>query len=278
MKKIARTWSLMSASWQVLKRDKEMLLFPFISGFCCLLLVASFAIPLYATGHWRPPARDAQMDQQLMYYGVLFLFYVCNYFIIVFFNAAIVACAMIRLGGGNPTLGDGFRAASARLPVIAGWAVISATVGLVLRLIEDRSEKVGRFVAGLLGIAWTVVSFLVIPIMVIENKNPFTALKESTALLKRTWGEQLIGNFSFGMIFSLLSLPAFLLVLLAIFSGNMAAIIGSIAVAVLYLIVLALIQSALQAIFQAALFLYVRDGQVPEGFEAGLLESAMGPR
>jgi hypothetical protein len=278
MKKIARTWSLMSACWQVLKRDKEMLLFPFISGFCCLLLVASFAIPLYATGHWRPPARDAQMDQQLMYYGVLFLFYVCNYFIIVFFNAAIVACAMIRLGGGNPTVGDGFRAASARLPVIAGWAVISATVGLVLRLIEDRSEKVGRFVAGLLGIAWTVVSFLVIPIMVIENKNPFTALKESTALLKRTWGEQLIGNFSFGMIFSLLSLPAFLLVLLAIFSGNLAAIIGCIAVAVLYLIVLALIQSALQAIFQAALFLYVRDGQVPDGFEAGLLESAMGRR
>jgi hypothetical protein len=278
MKKIARTWSLMSACWQVLKRDKEMLLFPFISGFCCLLLVASFAIPLYATGHWRPPARDAQMDQQLMYYGVLFLFYICNYFIIVFFNAAIVACAMIRLGGGNPTVGDGFRAASARLPVIAGWAVISATVGLVLRLIEDRSEKVGRFVAGLLGIAWTVVSFLVIPIMVIENKNPFTALKESTALLKRTWGEQLIGNFSFGMIFSLLSLPAFLLVLLAIFSGNLAAIIGCIAVAVLYLIVLALIQSALQAIFQAALFLYVRDGQVPDGFEAGLLESAMGRR
>jgi hypothetical protein len=278
MKKIARTWSLMSACWQVLKRDKEMLLFRFISGFCCLLLVASFAIPLYATGHWRPPARDAQMDQQLMYYGVLFLFYICNYFIIVFFNAAIVACAMIRLGGGNPTVGDGFRAASARLPVIAGWAVISATVGLVLRLIEDRSEKVGRFVAGLLGIAWTVVSFLVIPIMVIENKNPFTALKESTALLKRTWGEQLIGNFSFGMIFSLLSLPAFLLVLLAIFSGNLAAIIGCIAVAVLYLIVLALIQSALQAIFQAALFLYVRDGQVPDGFEAGLLESAMGRR
>jgi hypothetical protein len=278
MKKIAHTWSLMSACWQVLKKDKAMLLFPLISGFCCLLLIASFALPLYATNHWRPPARDAETAQQVIYYGVLFLFYVCNYFVVVFFNSALVACATMRLSGGNPTLGDGFRAAAARLPVIAGWAVISATVGLVLRVIEDRSEKVGRFVAGLLGTAWTVVSFLVIPMLVVENKNPFTALKESTLLLKKTWGEQVVGNFSFGLIFFVLAIPAFLLILLAVFSGSLAVIILSVALAVIYLLILGLVQSALQSIFQAALFLYARDGQVPAGFEAELLGNAMASR
>jgi hypothetical protein len=209
---------------------------------------------------------------------VLFLFYVCNYFVVVFFNSAIVACATLRMSGGNPTLGDGFRAASSRLPVIAGWALVSATVGLILRVIEDRSDKVGRFVAGLLGAAWTVVSFLVIPILVVENKNPFAALKDSTALLKKTWGEQVVGNFSFGLIFFVLMLVAAVPVVLALFSGSMVAIIVSIALAVAYLIVLALVQSALQSIFQAALFLYARDGQVPEGFEADLLGNAMTSR
>src|SRR5436309_14115298 len=212
MNKIYRTWSLMSACWQVLKQDKGLLLFPLISGICCVLLLASFAIPLYATNHWQPPGRNAETSQQVAYYGVLFLFYVCNYFVVVFFNSAIVACATVRMKGGNPTIGDGLRAAGARLPVIAGWAILSATVGLVLRLIEDRSEKIGRIVAGLLGAAWTVVSFLVVPILVVENKNPFTALKESTVLLKKTWGEQLASSFGFGLISFLLAIPAVVLV------------------------------------------------------------------
>ena len=275
MGKIARTWSMMSACWQVLKQDKGLLLFPFISGVCCLALLASFAVTLYTTGHWQPPGAKTGTNQQAVYYGIFFLFYVCNYFVIVFFNSAIVACATIRMSGGAPTVADGFRAAASRLPVIAGWAVVSATVGLILRIIEDRSEKVGRIVAGLLGAAWTVVSFLVVPILVVENKNPVAALKDSTALLKKTWGEQLVGNFSFGLLFFLLSIPAFALVILGVLSGSVAAAAVCIAIAVVYLIVLALIQSALQSIFQAALYLYARDGQVPEGFHAELLRGAM---
>jgi hypothetical protein len=272
----------MSACWQILRQEKGLLLFPLISGTCCLLLLASFAVPLYVTNHWQPPGRDAAAVQQAAYYGVLFLFYVCNYFVVVFFNAAIVACATIRMTGGKPTVGDGFRAAAARLPVIAGWAVVSATVGLILRLIEDRSEKVGRFVAGFLGAAWTVVSFLVVPILVVENKNPVAALKESTALLKKTWGEQLAGNFGFGLLFFLLAIPGLVLIVAGIFlgiaSGAIVAMAACISLAVVYLVILALVQAALQSIFQAALFLYARDGAVPQGFEAELLGNAMGPR
>ncbi|MGH7940007.1 MAG: DUF6159 family protein, partial [Limisphaerales bacterium] len=156
MGKIARTWSLMLDCWQVLKLEKSLIVLPLISGVCCLLLLASFAAPLYATGAWHPPAQSAETARQVLYYGTLFAFFVANYLIVVFFNAAIVACAATRMGGGEPTVADGLRAAASRLPVIAGWALVSATVGLVLRIIEDRSDRVGQFVAGLFGMAWTV--------------------------------------------------------------------------------------------------------------------------
>ena len=129
--------------------------------------------------------------------------------------------------------------------------------------------------AGLLGMAWTLVSFLVIPILVVENKGPLVALKESTQLLKKTWGEQLVGNFSFGLLFFLLGIPAYALVVLGIVSGSQAVALISIALAVVYVIALALVQSALQAIFQAAVYLYARNGQVPEGFQEEFLSGAM---
>jgi hypothetical protein len=275
MGKIARTWSLMSDSWQVLKLDKSLLVLPLISGVCCMLLLASFAIPIFATGAWHPPGHDAETQRQVLYYGVLFAFYVANYFIVVFFNAAIVACAAARMGGGNPTIGDGLRAAASRLPVIAGWAVVSATVGLILRIIEDRSDRVVQFVTGLLGLAWTVMSFLVVPILVIENKNPIAALQKSSALFKKTWGEQAVSNFSFSGIFFLLALPAIALIVLGSMMGSSVALIGCIGLAVVYLILLSLIHSALQAIFQTALYLYARDGVVPQGFHADVLGTAL---
>jgi hypothetical protein len=265
----------MSDCWRVLKQDKSLLIFPLLSGICCLALLASFAIPVYTTGAWVPPRADAGTGRLVAYYGMLFLFYFCNYFIIVFFNAGVIACATIRMDGGDPTFGDGFRAAASRLPVILGWALVSATVGLVLRAIEDRSAKTGRIVAGLLGTAWTLASFLAVPVLVVENKNPIAALKDSAVLLKKTWGEQLTSNFSFGMIFLVLTIPAVAIVFVGLASGSMTIMAACVALAVVYLIVLALVQSALQSIFQAALFLYARGGRVPDGFRAEVLSGAM---
>lgn len=275
MGKFSHTWSLMGASWDVLKEDKEILVFPLISGICCLLVMASFALPMFLTGAWQPPGEEATTADAVEYYGILFLFYFCNYFIIVFFNSAIIACAVIRMEGGDPTVGDGFRAAFSRIALIAGWALVSATVGVVLRIIEDRSKWVGKIVAGLLGIAWGVVSFLVVPILVVEKKRPITAVKESAALLKKTWGEQVIGNFSFGLVFFLLGIPAFVVIFLGVLTASPAAIIACVGLGVLYIVLLALIQSALQAIFQAAVYLYARDGRTPPGFDSRLLMDSM---
>ena len=213
--------------------------------------------------------------RQVLYYGTLFAFYAANYFIVVFFNAALVACAATRMGGGEPTISDGLRAAASRLPAIAGWALISATVGLILRIIEDRSDKIVQIIAGLLGLAWTIMSFFVVPILVIENKNPIGALQESASLFKRTWGERAVSNFSFSGIFFLLALPGIGLIVLGFAMGNSIALVGCIGLAIVYLILLSLIHSALQAIFQTALYLYARDGVVPEGFHADALGSAL---
>jgi hypothetical protein len=274
MGKFARTWSLMAECWRVLKEDKSLLVFPLISCICCLLLLASFAVPIFLTGAWQPPGHAAATVRQVAYYGTLFSFYVANYFIVVFFNAAIVACAATRLTGGTPTVGDGLRAAASRLPVIAGWALVSATVGLILRIIEDRSDKIGQIVAGLIGMAWTVMTFLVVPVLVMENKGPIAALKESTSLLKQTWGEQVISNFSFGTIFFVLSIPAFLLGFLGFYLGGLVVGIACLIAAAIYMMALSLVHSALQAIFQTALYLHAKGEQV-QGFSSEVLEGAM---
>src|SRR5262245_11034406 len=137
MEKFTRTWSMMSASWQILKQDKEIVLLPLFSGICCLLMMASFALPLFFTDIWHNVSSDPKGTGAIAAYTGMFLFYCSNYFVIIYFQAAVVACASMRINGHDPTVRDGLRAAGARLPLIIGWAVLSATVGLILRIIED---------------------------------------------------------------------------------------------------------------------------------------------
>ena len=280
--RIGYTWQLMGASWQVLKQDKKLMLLPLISGICCLMVMAAFAIPMFLTNHWMPPARNGEAVKQVLYYSILFLFYFCNYLVITFFNSIIVYCAFSRMEGRDASIGQGFSEAASRIHLIVGWALLAATVGLVLRIIEDRSEKVGAFIAGLLGMAFSVISFMVVPVLVIERKGPLAALKQSTRLLKSTWGDQLVGNFSFGTVFGLMSIPAILLIVLGVFmlfSGKLIALaILLIVVGVALMIALSLVQSTLQVIFQTALYLQVRAPEIPHPFPSGLIEGAMTTR
>ena len=279
MGKIGYTFSMMRASWEVLKKDKELLLFPFFSGICCLLVLASFAVPMVMTGAWQPPNPDETTAvQQFSYYAILFLFYFCNYFVIVFFNSAVVACAIVRMRGGDPTLSTGFNASMARLPQIVAWALVSATVGVILRIVEDRSKRAGQIVAGILGMAWTILTFFVVPIIVVERKGPIEAFKESSILLKKTWGERLIAHFGFGLIFFLLAIPGFIVIFIGVISPGVTLKLLLIGAAVLYMILLGLVQATLQTIFQAAVYLYARDGRAPAGFDQAALSGAMGGR
>lgn len=270
---------MMKQSWQVLKADREMLIFPLISGIFCLILFASFMYPVFKSIDFHAPeGQKFTFEQDFMYYVFLFLFYLSTYFVGIFFNSAMVACAYIRMSGGDPTVGDGFRVAFSRITAIFSWAIVSATVGVILRAIEDRSKLLGKIVVALLGMAWTLTSFLVVPILIIEKDSPLAALKKSAVMLKKTWGERIIGGFSFSLIFFLLTLPAVFVVFLCVLTANAIIIVTAVVIAVVYIIVLSLVQSALMAIFRTAVYLYARDGHGPSGFDEQLLSSAMMPK
>ena len=273
MGKFARTWQLMGASWQLLKQHKRLVMFPLISAVVLALVIAVFGVPLFATGQAQQYLSDPHHPRQQMYV-TLFIFYFVSYFVMIFFNSALIAGVLKQMDGEQPTLGDGLRAAWQRLPQIFGWALLSSTVGFVLRLIEERVGFIGRIVVGLLGMAWTVTAFLVVPVLVAEGDGPITAYRRSVEMLKRTWGEQIIGNVSFGLLFMVLGVvPAIIVMLLAAAAGPAALMVVG-AIVVIYLVGLGLVQSTLQTIYQAAVYRYAADGEAPGGFDKELIAGA----
>lgn len=274
MDRLANSLALMRASWEILKKDKEILIIPVISGIAMIALIASFLVPAFLAND--PEWMQRIMDEDRNSFMIMsFFYYFLGYLIIIFFNSAIVSCATIRMGGGDPTVMDGIYAASSRIFNIMMWALISATVGVVLRMIQERSKFIGRLFAGLLGMAWSAASYLVIPILVNENKDPFCALGDSVKLLKKTWGEGLFGTFSFGLVFTVMSLPVLLIAGAGAYSGRGILAVTLIGAAAVYLVALSVFQSALQGIFQAALYQFARYGRVPDGFREEQLRNAL---
>jgi hypothetical protein len=279
--KIANGWELAKASGRVLRLDKGLLVFPFLSGISCFLVLASFALPLFLTGAFtidQNVHNAEQVTRNPLAYVLLFAFYFCNYFVIVFFNSALIACAIIRFNGGEPSLGDGIQAAVAQMPQILGWSLVSATVGFLLKMVESRSEKVGAFVADLLGLAWSIATYFVIPVIVVEKLGPIDAIKRSGSILRRAWGESFVGNQSIGLFVFLFSIVACLPAALGIMSHVPALMIAGIAITALALVIIAAISAALHSILLAAIYVFAADGRVPDAFDRSALQAAFAPR
>jgi hypothetical protein len=276
--KIANGWELMKSSAQVLREDTNLLLFPALSGIACLAVSLSFALPLFFSGAFAIEGNAQQVTHNPLAYVVLFAFYFCSYFVIIFFNSALVACAVIRFNGGTPTVSDGFQAAAARLPQIAAWSLVSATVGFVLKMIESRSERVGEIVSGLLGLAWGIATFFVVPVIVVEKAGPFEAMQRSMAILKRAWGEAFVGNQGIGVFVFVLAVLAFIPAGLGFATGSGIAIAIGIAITAILEIALAIISAALHTILLGALYVYAAEGRVPQAFDGGVLRSAFARR
>jgi len=273
----SRTWALMGASWRVLTLDKELLLFPLLSMIATALVTLTFVGPLAQDQSWLESGDAASEFDQFLAYMRLFLFYVCTYFTVVFFNASLIAAVHLRLTGKNPTLMDGMRGAWARKSDIFGWVLLSATVGILLQAMKKRSEWVMQLIVGAIGVAWSLATFFVVPILVIEGKGPVEAVKESAATLRRTWGEELVGGISFGGISFFLSLPAFAVAMFGVgYVVNGALVNGLLLIgtAIIYGFLLSLTMTTLSSIFHTAVYHYARTGSVPLGFDATLLQSA----
>lgn len=279
--RLSRSWTLVKASASVLRQDKELLVFPLVSMVALGLVVASFALPIFGLGLLEAHAGGG-IALDTAAYAVAFLFYFVQYFVIFFFNAALVGAAMIRLDGGNPTLGDGLRIATSRIGVIAGYAFIAATVGMILRVIQERVGFVGKIIVGLLGVGWTIATYLVVPVLVARDVGPIDAVKESASLLKKTWGENVIGQAGLGAAFALIFMgviaSSILVIFLAIASKSVGLVIAAGVLALLAVGITGLVQSALTGIYAAALYRYATGGKETQGFETEALRLAFAPK
>ena len=281
--KFARSWALLKASAAVLRSDKSLLLFPLLSGVCTLLVAASFLIPVGVMVIGGAHAgEDFHQRMSVGTYLLMFAFYLVQYFVIIFFQTALTGVALMHLRGEPTSVGAGLALARAKLPQIFGYALIAATVGLLLRMIQERLGLIGRLVVGFIGLAWTVATFLVVPVLASKDVGPVDAVKESVELLKRSWGENLIGNGGIGIVFGLLMVLAVLvgavLVGAAVAMHSVVAIVVAAVVVVTGFVLLGLVQASLQGIYSAALYRYAEAGEASVGFDQALLQQAFAPK
>lgn len=280
--RLSRSWNLVKASASVLKQDTELLLFPLISAVAVLLVTASFAVPVFGLDVLDGLSGGEDDRVSVAMYVVAFLFYFSQYFVIFFFNTALVGAAMIRLDGGDPSFGDGMRVATSKVGVIAGYALIAATVGMILRAIQERVGFIGRIIVGVLGVGWTIATYLVVPVLAVRDVGPIEAVKESATLLKKTWGENVIGQGGLGLAFGLIFLGVILcgmfLIVAAALAQSAVLLIAAVVLTILAVVITALISSALSGIYAAALYRYATTGEGTQGFDSNAMKLAFAPK
>lgn len=258
MGRIATTIELAKASWQVLKADKELVVLPIMSGVASIVVALTFLIP---AGFLSGAESVGTVE-----YILLAALYLAMAFVTIFFNTALVYAANERLTGGDPTVGSALSGAARHLPQIFVWSAISATVSVILKSLQERAGFIGQIVIGIVGLAWTLVTFLVIPVFVVESVGVREAINRSASLFKRTWGENVAAQVGFGLLGFVAALPFVLVAFLAMSSGSGAIAAIGVLVAVVGIVGASVVLAALNAIFQTALYHYASSGNVPGGY------------
>lgn len=281
MHRISNTWELAKTSWAVLKKDREMLWITVMSWLASLVVIAIVVLVVTAVvATDSNPSGQSSLNAAQVIVGLFGIFMIT--IITVFFNGALVAGAHERLSGGDPTVGSAVGRAFQRLGGLVPWAILTATVGLVLQALRNAMRErfgfLGDMVARLIGAAWEVTVFLVIPAIVVGNRGAIDGLKESASLLRQTWGENLIARMGFGLLGFVLLLPAVLVGVVIALSGVTILIWVGIIVLVLYGLVVAVVLATLNAIFQTALYMYATTGTVPADFESTPLARSFSQR
>ena len=277
--RLRASFLLFKESWRFLRADKELLLVPILSLVFSLVLFGIWTtIMTLAVG----PVTDFLQDEMAMQtseYVYLFGIYVIGAFSLALAQAITVHIVYVRAHGGNASLGDGISRAFANIVPLFIWSLITSTVGMILRTISERSALVGKIVTSLLGAAWAILTFFVIPIMVLDKKNAFAAVSTSAHLFKKTWGETLVANVTLGVVFMVAHLLVFASFIgLLIYAGstlNSVLLIASIIGVIVWLVVATLVHSALEGILKTLLYIYAAENVVPSNFNKELLESML---
>jgi hypothetical protein len=266
--RLSNGWQLANLSFATINKNRSLLLFPLFSAISLVLVLATFfGGTFYFVGDEIEALMDNEQYGNLLGYGLIFLYYLVNFFVIVFFNAALIHCAIKVLDGEETSVNEGISFAFSRIEKILAWSVLSATVGTLLQILHDMG-KIGQFVASLIGIAWSIMTFFVVPILVYENKGVFESVKLSGRLMKQKWGESLAANVSFGLFHFLGIVVAFLLFYL-LSSFNM---IVAIVVGVVVVLLVSTVITAARTIFVAAVYNHV-SGKPAGNFDGDMLDS-----
>lgn len=273
---IARSFQVAGESWRVLRTNPALAIFPILSAIASVIVSIPFLIPLWLAAAAEGATRH-QVAFGVVHYALLAAMYFANYFVVIFFNAALVACAHEELNGRRTTVAYGVEMAMKRLPQILAWTAVASTVGLILKMISERVGIIGAIVIALVGVVWNVAVFFVVPIFVIERVGPIQALKDSTGMIKKTWGERIVLGFGLGTATGLLILLAMVPVGLSVaaFVGGIYALGAAlICLTVACVAAVAIASASMNAIFQTALYIYCRTGAVPMGFQASSMQGA----
>ncbi|MFT6319877.1 MAG: hypothetical protein ACJAT4_000796 [Granulosicoccus sp.] len=271
--RLSNGWRLGKISLLTIRENPSLIVFPFISGISLILVTLSFFGSGYlAFGEEILAIADDEIaanSLDAILYVMVFLFYILNYFIIVFFNVGLVHCARRILEGHETTVREGINYATTRVGSILSWAILAATVGMILKAIQENSGTFGQIISGIIGMVWGIATFFVVPIIAYEDVNPIEAVKRSGQIMKDKWGESIGANFSFGL-FSflgtiLVALPAGFLI------GAIIHPVAGVVTGVMMFILIQMSVSAANMVFLAAAYQHVNDE--PTGyFESDILD------
>jgi len=265
MGRFANTWRLTKTSWSLLKQDRELLWLPVLSMLTILAIVAAAAVVGFVTGSFDADGGAESLGGSAVVLGLVFAFVATA--TVVFFEGALVAGAHERMTGGDPTVRSAMSKAASRLPSLLGWALITMTVGLVLRFLRERLGWLGQMLTFLAEAAWGVATYLVVPAIIIDDYRSFAGVKQSMSLVKRTWGENLISQAGFGLLGFVLALPIVLVaILIAALVPGVGTVVG-IVVGVAGVLAISVVIGALGQYFKTALYEYATDGVAHGGYD-----------
>lgn len=269
MGRFANTWRLTKTSWSLLKQDRELLWLPVLSMLVILVLVAAALVVGFVAGD----VEEGSISGAMAVLGIVFLMAMTS--VGVFFEGALVSGAYDRMSGGDPTVRSAMGRAATHLPSLIGWAVITVTVGLIIRFLRERLGFLGQILGWLAEAAWAITTYLVIPAIIVDDERAVSGIKRSASLVRQTWGENLISQAGFGLLGFVLMLPAIIVGVLigVIVPGTVGVVVGT-AIGVAGVVTVLVVVGALSVYFKTALYVYATQGELLGGYDANQMRNS----
>ena len=278
--RIKAGWILFKEAWGYLQSDKEMVFIPLVTAILNILLFGFlmtifFFLVLNGTFSISSEGETSSVGEYIFY----FFIYLIGAFTLALSQAGVAHTVYTRAHGGDATLGESLKVAFSHWASLLLWSAITSTVGLILRMIAERSKLLGRIVVALFGVAWSILTYFVVPAIVLDKKSAPAAIGHSAKVLKQTWGEAAVSNVSLSIVFLFayifLMIAGFGLIIFLVSANVGSAIWFVLPLMVIGFIALVLVQSTLESVIKTLLYIYASEGVLPPNFNPVLLQKML---